>query len=112
VDEKLLSIMSKSQCDAVMAPIDRALTLPAQAYTDEAWFALEKERIFRRHWMAVLFDCALPDIGDVVPLDILGMPLVAVRGSDRKLRIFHNICPYDGCLVVRSAATKLAGFET
>jgi choline monooxygenase len=111
MDARLLQIVSRSECDAVMAPIESALTLPAQSYTDNDWFDLEVERIFRRNWLAVLFDCALPEPGDAQPFELFGMPLLALRGADRNLRIFHNICPYDGCLAVRSAETKLAEIE-
>lgn len=111
MDDRLLNVISPAECDAVMAPIDRALTLPAQAYTDGGWLELEVERIFRRTWTAVLFDCALSDIGDAMPFELFGMPLVALRGTDRVLRVFHNICPYDGCLAIRSAAGRLTEIE-
>lgn len=102
MDQRLGGVVTRAEYDAVMAPIEDARTLPAQAYTDDRWFALEVERIFSRNWMAVLFDCVLPDVGDARPFELFGMPLVAVRGMDGKLRVFHNICPYDGCLAVRS----------
>lgn len=112
MDERLSKLASKAECDAVMAPIESARTLPAQAYNDQGWFDLEVERVFKRNWVAVLFECALPDPGDALPFEFFGMPLLALRGADGALRVFHNICPYDGCLAVRSAATKLREIET
>lgn len=103
MDERLAEVMTEAERAAVMAPIESALTLPAQAYADDRWFALEQERVFARNWMAVLFDCTVPGIGDAKPFEIFGMPLVAMRGADGVLRVFHNICPYDGCLAVRRA---------
>ena len=112
MDEGLAQVVTRAERDAVMAPIERALTLPAHAYTGEAWFALEIERVFARHWMAVRFACELPDAGDACPFDLFDMPLVAVRGADGRLRVFHNIVPYDGCLAVRSPVRALAEIET
>ena len=107
MDSRLAKILTPAERDSVMAPIERALTLPAQAYADASWFSLETERVFARHWMAVLFDCLVPDPGDAKPFDLFGMPLVAVRGADRVLRVFHNICPYDGCPVVHGECRGL-----
>ena len=86
---------------SIRAPIDRALTLPARAFTSRAFFDLEVERIFHRRWMALAFEGTLPSPGDMRPIELFGRPLALVRGDDGTLRAFHNICPYDGCLAVR-----------
>ena len=87
-----------------MAPIESAMTLPDVAFTSDDWLTLEIERVFAPRWTAVLFDSVIPDAGDAHPFELFGMPLVAVRGQDGAPRVFHNICPYDGCLVVQRAA--------
>ena len=112
MDEALGAVISRAERDAVMAPVETALTLPAQAYTDDAWFALETDRVFARNWMGVLFACELPDPGDVKPFDLFDMPLVAMRGRDGHLRVFHNIVPYDGCMAVMSQRSGLTEIET
>ncbi len=89
------------ELEVVRAPINKALTLPARAYTSEEFLALEVERIFERHWTAVCFEATLPHTGDMRPIELFGQPLLLVRGDDGVLRVFHNICPYDGCLAVR-----------
>ena len=45
------------------------------------------------------------------PIELLGQPLVLVRGDDGVLRAFHNICPYDGCLAVRSEQQAAKAIE-
>ena len=79
MDDKLAGVITQAERDAVMAPIHQAMTLPAQAYADEAWFALEVERIFRRNWTGVLFACELENPGDARPFKLFGMPLLALR---------------------------------
>lgn len=111
MDKKIATLVSQRERDAVMAPIDAAMTLPAQAFASDAWLALEIERIFMRRWTAVLFESAVPGPGDVHPFILFGMPLVAIRGEDRTLRMFHNICPYDGCPVVRKKSSGLKHLE-
>jgi len=103
--------LTKAEFDSVTAPIDEARTLPARAYYTEDFFSLETERIFHRHWMALGFDATLPDPGDMRPVELFGMALVIVRGDDRVLRVFHNVCPYDGCLAVRYPIRGAADIE-
>ena len=52
--------------------------------------------------MALCFENTLSQPGDMRPLELFGMPLLIVRGDDATLRVFHNVCPYDGCLAVRA----------
>ncbi|MCX7645822.1 MAG: aromatic ring-hydroxylating dioxygenase subunit alpha [Rhodobacteraceae bacterium] len=74
--------------------------LPARAYHDATIFALEQERLFRRHWQIVGHVSDLPEPGDYVTLDIAGERAVVIRGHDGVLRAFHNICRHRGTRVV------------
>lgn len=112
MDERLAKVITRAERDAVMAPIEKAMTLPAQAYDGDAWFGLEIDRIFKRNWMAVLFACELTEAGDVHVFDLFDMPLVAIRGADGRLRVFHNIVPYDGCLAIQATLKGLSEIET
>ena len=97
------SKLSQTEFDTITAPIEQALTLPSRAYYSDEFFALEVERVFHRHWMALGFETTLPEPGDMRPVELFGMALVVIRGDDRVLRVFHNVCPYDGCMAVRYA---------
>ena len=94
--------LTREELASIRAPIERALTLPARAFTSPSFFDLEVERIFNRRWMALAFEGTLPEPGDMRPLELFGQPLALVRGDDGVLRAFHNVCPYDGCLAVLS----------
>jgi choline monooxygenase len=88
---------------AARAPIEKAWTLPARAFLSEEFLRLEIERIFRRHWMGLAFEITVPDAGDMRPVELFGMPLAIIRGDDDRVRVFHNVCPYDGCPAVLEA---------
>jgi len=81
----------------------RAWTLPAQLYTDSAVFAAEKEKIFVRTWQVVGHHDQVASAGDYFTTELVGEPLLIVRGSDGKLRAFYNVCrhragpPAEGC---------------
>lgn len=101
--DPLDSFITPAQRAAVRAPIEEAKPLPRQAFTSEAFFDLEVERIFSHHWTALCFVQQVAEPGDVLPVDLCGMPLLVVRGDDGAIRVFHNIVPYDGCLAVIEA---------
>jgi choline monooxygenase len=83
--------------------IARAWTLPAHLYADASVFAAEKETIFSRTWQVVGHASQVEKPGDYFTTDLLGEPLLFVRGADGKLRGFYNVCrhragpPAEGC---------------
>ena len=91
----------------VRLPLLEAETLPPDCYTDPAFFARERERIFRVHWNLV---CRADDIlgpGDYSAIDLAGMPAIVLRGADGALRAFANTCRHRGSrLVSGSGNTK------
>jgi len=83
--------------------IARAWTLPARLYTDTEIFAAEKQKIFSRTWQVVGHASQVANPGDYFTAELLGEPLLFVRGSDGRLRGFYNVCrhragpPAEGC---------------
>ena len=85
------SVASTPEAD----PLD-GWSLPAWTYRDPEFFALEKERVFARAWQIVCHESDLADAGDWHTLDYLGESVVVVRGADRALRAFANVCRHRG----------------
>src|ERR1700686_2612561 len=87
----------------VESNISRAWTLPASVYTDPGVHAAEKENIFGCTWQVVGHFGQVANPGDYFTTEIIGEPLLIVRGSDAKLRGFYNVCrhragpPAEGC---------------
>lgn len=86
--------------------IAEGATLPATAATalstSDAAFTAERDRLFRRAWLAVARESDVADAGDVLRFD---MPTTAtagilVRGKDGVLRAFHNRCSHRGVALV------------
>lgn len=83
--------------------VARAWTLPSYLYTDPATFAAEKEKIFARSWQVVGHRDLVTNAGDYFTTELVGEPLLIVRGADGKLRGFYNVCrhragpPAEGC---------------
>jgi phenylpropionate dioxygenase-like ring-hydroxylating dioxygenase large terminal subunit len=67
-------------------------SLPAWAYTDPEFFALERERVFRSSWQVICHVSEIPNSGDYQCFDFIGEMLFAIRGNDGVVRAFHNVC--------------------
>jgi len=67
-------------------------SLPAWAYTDPEFLALERERIFRPSWQVICHLSEIPRPGDYQCFDFIGEMLFAMRGADGQVRVFHNVC--------------------
>lgn len=106
------AVLSAEQLSGIRAPIERASTLPADAYYCDEFYEAERQAVFSRHWVAALFDFDVAGPGDALPFELCGMPLLAVRDNNGKLRVFHNIVPYDGCLAMLEPAQGLTQIET
>ena len=76
--------------------------LPADVFTSEEQFQLERERIFKKVWLNVGRVEQLPKPGDyfVKDLAICQTSVIVVRDKEGKIRAFHNICSHRGNKIV------------
>lgn len=72
--------------------ISRAWTLPADLYFDGEVYVAEKEKIFARTWQVIGHQNQVKNAGDYFTTELMGEPLVVVRGGDGDLRAFYNVC--------------------
>lgn len=92
-----------SQTPLIAVDISQAWTLPSHLYTDPAVLASEKEKIFARAWQVIGHHDQVAQPGDYFTADLIGEPLLIVRGNDGVLRGFYNVCrhragpPAEGC---------------
>ena len=70
--------------------------LPAEPYVSEEYFALERDRVFRRAWINVGRTDEVPGPGDYFVRDvaICKVSVLVIRGSDGVVRAFHNVCSH------------------
>jgi choline monooxygenase len=85
---------------------DRSATLPASYYIDPAIYEREKEAIFFRTWQFVGFAFDLAQPGDYITADILDQKILVVRGKDKKLRAFYNVCMHRGHVLAAGKGNK------
>ena len=82
------------------APLPQASTIPASWYIDERVYELELQNVFARSWQLVARVDQLLQPGSYVTTEIGGEPIVVVRGADKVLRGFFNVCRHHAAAVM------------
>jgi choline monooxygenase len=82
------------------AALQDAYTIPAPWYTDARIAQLELQNVFSRTWQTVGRAAQVEKPGQYVTATVAGEPMVAVRGSDGKLRAFYNVCRHHAMTVM------------
>ncbi len=92
----LLEILDIEKLHNVDKPIEIANGLPNECYTNTNYLAYEREKIFCGKWTVVGVGSSIPNIGDVKPYNLLGIPLILIRDKNMSIRAFHNVCSHRG----------------
>jgi Rieske 2Fe-2S family protein len=85
-------------------------TLEQPFYVDPEIFAVDLERIYRRHWLFAGPTCRLRSSGDYFTYDVAADALVILRDGAGEIRAFHNVCRHRGsriCLEEQGRAARL-----
>jgi choline monooxygenase len=92
----LSEVLDIKKIEAVNKPIEKAHGLPNECYTSEKYMMIERERIFQDKWTVIGIGSSVPNPGDALPYNLLGIPLIILRDKGRKIRVFHNVCSHRG----------------
>jgi choline monooxygenase len=95
----------------VMRPAGEALGLPNVTYTSAEFFRYERDRLLAPTWVAIAFTDTLPQRPYALPIDFMGLPLLAVRDRHGAIRVFHNVCSHRGMKLI-DAPSEVHGLIT
>ena len=71
-------------------------TLDQVFYRSPEIYRLEFRRVLSLQWLYVAHESELPESGDFVTYDIAEDSIIIVRGLDRQVRAFFNVCRHRG----------------
>jgi len=91
--------------------LNLARGLPASIYTSLDFFTFEKERLFPESWVGIGFESDVPEVGDAVPMEVGGLPLVLCRDNNSQIQVLHNVCRHRATMVLESPASGLKTFK-
>lgn len=97
-----MSAIGTLETGALQSGLDFPATMPATLSTDDANFARERDRLFRRTWLAIARVEDVPAPYDFMRFAIptVGTAGILVRDGDGFLRAFHNKCSHRGVALV------------
>ena len=84
----------------VDTPEESCVSLPPDAYLSPDLYALEVRAIFERSWLCVGREEYAPKPGDYYTIDVMGEPVVIVRGADGAIRALNTACRHRAMPVV------------
>ena len=93
---KLSKILDLEKIERINKPIEAANGLPNECYISEDYFTYEREKVFLNKWTVIGVGSSVPNIGDAIPYNLLGIPLIILRDKNKKIRVFHNVCSHRG----------------
>jgi len=102
----IADILSPTAVAAINRPTKDAVCLPNAAYTAPEILEAERKALFSETWAFAGVGAQIPDPGDVVPLTLAGLPLLAVREPTGGIRVFHNVCRHRGVQLVAEPQKK------
>ncbi|MDJ0835628.1 MAG: aromatic ring-hydroxylating dioxygenase subunit alpha [Acidobacteriota bacterium] len=80
-------------------PIEDNYTPPASWYNDPQFHMLERETVFKDHWLVAGRADQAAQPRQYFTGSYLGRPFLVVRGEDEVLRAFYNVCSHHGTCV-------------
>ncbi len=96
------ALLDPATISALNRPVEAAVGLPRHAYTDPAFLALERMHVFDPSWVFVGAAGSIPNAGDLMPIELIGRPILLARQRDGGIKAFHNVCRHRGVILVET----------
>lgn len=73
---------------------DLQYSLEAKYYTSKEIYERERETLLSKTWMFACHESEIPNIGDYYTFELCEENLFVIRGKDRQVRTFYNVCQH------------------
>jgi choline monooxygenase len=100
------SVQELIECYDPNRPLAEASTPPSSWYTDSRILELEQRTVFLRSWQLIGRVGQVREPGQYITQDIAGDPILIIRGNDKVLRGFFNVCRHHAAAVVTESEGK------
>lgn len=79
--------------------VDGPNRIPVHRYTSREFFEQEVEHVWRRVWQVACREEDIPDVGDHLVYDIVGMSFLVVRSGPDEIKAYWNACLHRGLML-------------
>jgi len=94
--EALIHALAERSAGRTGGPPPLQVKIPAAAYTDEDRFHKEHQRLIMGKPVIVGHESQIPDPGDTLVYDWLGLPIITIRNTQGEIGSFLNVCRHRG----------------
>ena len=91
---------ARNSLNDVRQPIPSARGLPNAHYVDPELYTAERDALVFKEWAGLGVTADVPEPGDAIPVDFMGLPLLLIRDMSGAVRVFQNVCRHRGMILV------------
>src|SRR6201985_134506 len=106
-DRGLRDLMSGTDLEATLQPLERATMLPPAAFLEGNVLDWELENIFMGGWICVGHLSAVAEPGAYIARELAGRSFFVVGGEDGAPRALHNVCRPRGARLMGDAEGRV-----
>lgn len=85
--------------------------IPIERYLSRDFFELEVERLWKRVWQMACREEDIPEVGDHIIYEIVGMSFLVVRTAASTIKAYYNACLHRGRLLRESGGSRAREFR-
>ena len=89
-------------------PVEHAVTLPPECYTDADFYEFEKTALFDREWLCVGRENWVAKPGDYFTTSIVGEPIAVARDLKGHINAMSSVCQHRAMLVAEGSGNTRA----
>lgn len=97
----LVQKLAQRHAGRASGPAPCSKRIPVSVYTDQQRFEREREKLFLRRPLIIAHESQIPNPGDAIVHDWLGLPLITVRDKSGQVATFKNVCRHRGMRLVQ-----------
>lgn len=97
----MVQLLARRYCGEAPAPTARSEHIPASHYIDRTRFQAERQQLFLERPLILGHESQIPEAGDAVVHDWLGLPLITLRDKSGRVNTFMNVCRHRGMRLVQ-----------
>jgi len=84
--------------------------IPVENYVDPVRWHREMDAIFKRLPLLLAFTCEMQEPGDYKSVEVVGVPVLIVRGQDGLVRAFIGVCSHRGTVLTEEGKGRCEQF--
>jgi phenylpropionate dioxygenase-like ring-hydroxylating dioxygenase large terminal subunit len=84
--------------------------IPVENYVDPERWQRERDAIFKRLPLMLAFTCEMREPGDYKSVEVVGVPILIVRGQDGRVRAFIGVCSHRGTVLTEEGKGRCEQF--